>query len=88
MLNHHLHNLALYHTLVGKAYHQWEDVGNRTHHQVSLSSPQTEDGSSMSPHATSPQMQNTACGQSSCNWYPAVTKDWWLSVHHTTTVLP
>jgi len=45
-----------------------------THHRVSQSSPQMEDGSSMSPCATSSQMQNTACGQSGCNWYPTATE--------------
>ncbi|AES86844.1 hypothetical protein MtrunA17_Chr4g0006141 [Medicago truncatula] len=42
-----------------KAYHQWGDAANTTHHQVSLSSPQTKDGSSMSPRVTSLQMHNT-----------------------------
>jgi len=46
-----------------------------------------EDGSSMSPRATSPQRQNTTRGQYGCNWYPAATEDRWLSVHHATTML-
>jgi len=57
-----------------------------THHRVSLSSPQTKDGSMMSPRAISLQMQNTIYGQSGCSWYPAAAEDQWLSDHHATTV--
>jgi hypothetical protein len=34
-----------------------------------------EDGSSMSPRTTSPQMYKSGCGQPSCNWYPEAKKD-------------
>jgi len=53
-----------------KACPQWGDAANRTHHQVSLSSPQTEGGNSKSPRATSPQRHKSDRGQSCCSWYP------------------
>jgi len=69
-----------------EACHQWGDAANITHHQVSMSSPQTEDGSSQSPHATSVQMQKSGRGQSGRSWYPKAKKDRWHSVHHATIV--
>jgi len=64
------------------------DAANKTRHQVSLSSPQTEGGNSKSPRVISPQKHILDCGQSGCSWYPEANQDHYLAFWLPTTMQP
>jgi len=85
--HHQIHRIVPCDKLVGtKACHQWGDAANMTHHQVSLSSPQTKGGNSKSPRATS--LYKSDRGQSGCSWYPKANQDQCPAVCDATTVQP